>query len=226
MTTRYQDKTKPALGQQFILPDVPKRDPADGATFRHLSINGNAHLLNHYLSNPENTIVTGEMFLTRIPRAPARERMAPDLMVAFNTDPAALKASNGYVISEQGKPPDFVMEIASRKTGRDDVGQKRDGYAALGIPEYWRFDETGEFHGDRLAGDQLVNGVYQPIAIATLTDGALQGYSPALNLFIRWEGGQLRWHDPNTGRGLVTIGEAHARIRELEAELSRREGQS
>ena len=164
--------------------------------------------------------------MTRAPRAPARERMAPDLMVAFNTFPEELKASNGYVISEQGKPPDFVMEIASRKTGKDDVGEKRDGYAALGIPEYWRFDETGQFHGSRLSGDQLVNGTYQPIPITTLDGGALEGYSAILNLFIRWERGELRWFDPGTGRPLVTIEEAHSRIRELEAELARRDGQS
>ena len=34
----------------------------------------------------------------------------PDLLVAFGVDPAAYKASNAYVISEQGKPPDFVLE--------------------------------------------------------------------------------------------------------------------
>ncbi len=39
-------------------------------------------------------------------------------------------------------------------TGRVDVEAKRDGYAALGIPEYWRFDETGRRHGTRLAGDR------------------------------------------------------------------------
>ena len=34
----------------------------------------------------------------------------PDLLVAFDVDPAAYEASNGYVIAEQGKPPDFVLE--------------------------------------------------------------------------------------------------------------------
>ena len=82
--------------------------------------------------------------------------MAPDLLVAFNADPQAYRDDNGYVISEQGKPPDFVMEIASRSTGRQDVEDKRPAYAALGIPEYWRFDQTGDFHRSRLTGDRLV----------------------------------------------------------------------
>ena len=76
----------------------------------------------------------------------------PDLLIAFDVDPAAYYRSNAYIISEQGKPPDFVLEIASHATGRQDTREKRDAYAALGIPEYWRFDETGRYHRTRLAG--------------------------------------------------------------------------
>ena len=82
-------------------------------------------------------------------------------------NPAAYEASNGYIISEQGKPPDFVMEIASETTAETDVGEKRDEYAALGIAEYWRFDQSSEYHGTRLAGDRL-----EPIL---KTGGNLQG---------------------------------------------------
>ena len=225
MTARHPAATKQKRRSRFVLPEPPS-DPEDMTSYQHLSSNGNAHYLTHHLGNPDTTIVTGELFLTRAPRAPARERVVPDLMVAFNVDPLAFKASNGYIISEQRKAPDFVMEIASFKTGSYDVGEKRDRYAALGVAEYWRFDETGAFHGTRLGGDQLVNGEYQPFSISTLEDDVLEGYSPALNLYIRWERGELRWYDPATGRPLVTIEEAQARIRELEAELARREAES
>ena len=47
---------------------------------------------------------------------------------------------------------------------------KRPAYAGLGIPEYWRFDETGEFHGTRLAGDRLADGRYEPVPIETVKD--------------------------------------------------------
>ena len=53
--------------------------------------------------------------------------------------------------------------------------EKRAAYADLEIPEYWRFDETGEFHGARLAGDRLVDGQYEPVPIETLEEGILQG---------------------------------------------------
>ena len=69
--------------------------------------------------------------------------------------------------------------------------EKRPAYAGLGIPEYWRFDETGEFHGTRLAGDRLVDRRYEPVPIETVEEGVLQGYSRVLNLIIRWDHGQL-----------------------------------
>ena len=46
---------------------------------------------------------------------------------------------------------------------------------------------------------------YRPIAIEQLPGGVLQGYSRALNLHLRWESGQLRWHDPATGRHIATF---------------------
>ena len=156
--------------------------------------------------------------------------MAPDLLIAFSADLQAYREDNGYVISVQGKPPDFVMEIASRSTGRQDVEGKRTSYADLGIPEYWQFDETGEFHGTRLAGDRLVDSEYEPIAIETVGEGILQGYSTTLNLHIRWAQGGLRWHEPETGQHIATFeyersraDAAETRARELEQELQRRQ---
>ena len=101
------------------------------------------------------------------------------------------------------------MEIASRRTVGTDVEDKPARYAALGIPEYWRFDETGNFHGTKLAGDRLVEGRYESIDIEEIEDGVLQGHSAALGLFIRWEHGQLRWptqrrartSQPSSGKG-------------------------
>ena len=79
--------------------------------------------------------MAGERYITRAPGAPATGRMAPDLLVAMGADPEACRESNGYVTREQGKPPDFVLETASKSTGRQDVEVKRTRYAGLGIPE-------------------------------------------------------------------------------------------
>ena len=197
--------------EPFVFPDPPE-DPEDKMTsFDRLTINGNAHYLAQHLGNPETTLVAGDRYLALAPTRDLAGVRYPDLLVAFGVDPAAYKASNAYVVSEQGKPPDLVLEIASRSTGRIDVTDKRRDYAALGIGEYWRFDETGEHHGAKLAGDRLVGGEYVPVEIEELPDGGLQGYSAALGLRLRWEHGELVFHDPATGRPIATLADERAR---------------
>ena len=240
MTAPLSEPTKQESRRRFVLPDPPESYRETMTSFRHLGNTGNVHHLIHHLGNRANAIFGSELFIVPTPDAPARMRRVPDLLIAFDADPELYRENNGYIVSEQGKPPDFVLEIASPSTGQEDITRKRDYYASLGIPEYWRFDETGRSHGVRLAGDRLVDGEYQALPIETLEDGALQGYSAALNLFLRWENGQLGWYDPQTGRHIVTFENerdraeqerrarlaAEARVRELEAELARRDSEA
>ena len=112
-------------------------------------------------------------------------------------------------MSEQGKPPDLVLpdlvlEVASPSTGSEDTGPKRIYYANLGIPEYWRFDETGDSHGAKLAGDQLVGGRYTPIPVVLGRNGVWRGYSRVLGLELHWNNGRLVWVDPATGLPIPT----------------------
>ena len=112
----------------------------------------------------------------------------PDLLIAFNANPAANRARLGYLIPEQGKPPDFVLEVASQTTGERDETTKRADCARMGVPEYWRFDESGgRYHNAPLAGDSLVDGMYAPIPIHRTDDNYLWGRSAVLNLDICWK---------------------------------------
>ena len=197
--------------EPFVFPDPPE-DPEDKMTsFDRLTINGNAHYLAQHLGNPDTTLVAGDRYLALSPTRDLAGVRYPDLLVAFDVDPAAYRRSNAYVISEQGKPPDLVLEIASRSTGRIDVTDKRRDYAALGIGEYWRFDETGRYHGTPLAGDRLEDDEYVALDIEELPNGSLQGYSAALDLHLRWESGELVFHDPATGRPIATLADERAR---------------
>ena len=226
MTTAKSPKSPPT----FRLPDPPKSPDEKMTAAKQLTDTGHAHHLALHLGNPQTTIVTTERYITLVPmseRADMTGVLYPDLLVAFNVDPTAFEEHNGYVISEQGKPPDFVLEIASRSTGRADTGEKRAAYAALGIAEYWRFDETGQYHGSRLAGDRLVDGRYEPIEIIELPDGNLSGSSAVLGLELHWTDGFLGWHDPDNGEHIATfdteregrLAERQGRIEEREARL-------
>ena len=211
MTAPRPKSTRPKLRERFVLPDPPEREPEDMTSFKHLGENGNVHHLIQHFRDREGAIFGSEKILSPTAEAHPRMRRIPDLLIAFDADQQLYVENNGYIVSEQGKPPDFVLEIASPSTGQEDIGRKRDDYAALGVVEYWRFDETGAYHGTRLAGDRLVDGEYQALPLEVLEDGSLQGYSAALNLFLRWENGQLGWYDPATGRHIVTFDDERAR---------------
>ena len=148
----------------------------------------------------------------------------PDLIIAFDCDPERAIERQGYDITDQGKPPDFVMEIASSTTGRVDYTEKRIDYERYGIPEYWRFDATGgDYHDAALAGDMLVDGRYEAIDIEWEGAGFCWGYSEELGLYVCWDGGKLRWHDPRTGSYLRTFDDEADRADRAEERADRAE---
>lgn len=133
-------------------------------------------------------------------------------------DPQAIIKRNGYVISEVGKPPDLVLEVGSRNTGRRDYTVKRDGYAGYGVREYWRFDPSGgEYHDAPLAADRLVDGEYERIEIVSETDGRHWGYSDILGLELWWDSGTLRFRDRASGDFLLTPEESQEALVAAEA---------
>ena len=225
MTTSH---TKSYSKARIRFPDIPERTPDDMTSARAIHLNGNSHSLRVHFADRPNTIVDAERYISRIPTLNMTGIVYPDLLVAFDADPNALELSNAYVISEQGKPPDFILEVASRSTRTTDRTTKRDIYAGLEVPEYWRFGEKPTRRNPGLAGDRLADGEYQPIAIEEIEAGVLRGHSAVLDLILEWRDGKLNWIDPRTGRHLASLEQerearlaAEARVRELEAELQR-----
>ena len=225
MTTRHIPKT--GRQQQLTrLPDPPM--PPDG--MQQLPHVSNAYvILNDYFRDWPDVLVGGEGYLcydaNDLRRAPK-----PDCLVALDVTvpPALIIEANGYMISEVGKPPDFVLEVASESTGQRDYTVKRDIYAAYGVREQWRFDHTGgQYHDAPLAGDRLADGEYEPIPVVTDQDGVLRGYSEALGLELRWERGTLRFWDPATDQYLPDLTETKAQrdiaIAQWEAEAEARQ---
>ena len=214
----------------FVLPDAPPREMDDLSPFDQLAGSGMAHYLVVHLGKRETTTFGGNAYVVPEPKWPTEGQRIPDLMVAFDTNPDLYKETNGYVISEQGKPPDFIMEAGTRTIGHMDVESKRMDYASMGIREYWRFDETGGKHlGAPLAGDRLVGGKYEPIPITTFKGDIHQGYSAVLGLDIRWTLGKwskgwLSWYYPMSAKPIPSFDSerkgrlaAEARARQLEA---------
>ena len=206
------------------LPDPPEREIDEVTQYDQLFRMGSSRYLAIHLGDLETTLVETDRWLVPHPGYGPRGRLNPDLLISFDADHELYRANNGYIVSEQGKPPDFVLEVASVSTASRDLGVKREGYEEMGIPEYWRFDEAGEYYGVRLAGDRLVDGRYEPIEIERLDGDILEGYSEVLKIALRWESGELRWWDPAIGSYIATFeDERDARIAAESREAAERD---
>ena len=197
-----------------VFPEYPPRDDMNNPIYLHEP--SHMRSLAIHFGRDETTFVMSEVPVSTSARI-QREHRRPDLMVAFNCNRDLLIRQKGYATLTQGKPPDFVLEVASESTGAVDYTDKRAEYAGYGIPEYWRFDPSGgDYHDAALAGDRLMNGEYERIEIEPLDGVNCRGYSAVLGLWLYWEDHQLRWLDPETGRYLRTHDEEYDRA-ELEA---------
>ncbi len=196
------------------LPDPPREPDMQQRMYEH---DFDSMLIGHF-ADRDDVLITGAGFV-RNEATNESERLAPDCLVTFGVTPGLIVGRNGYVISEVGKPPDFVLEIASRSTGRRDYTIKREGYAAYGISEYWRFDHTGgRFHDAPLAGDTLIDGGYSPIELTYESSQFIWGHSEVLGLDLVWDDGALRIRDPLTGDFLRTTKEFRDSVVQAEAE--------
>ena len=154
-------------------------------------------------------------------RGNASWKRAPDVLVALGL---GMHERMSYLVWREGKPPDWVLEVASPSTKAKDLGEKRDDYAAMGVPEYWLFDpKGGQFPRGmpRLQGFELVRGAYRPIA-PRVAGGVAAIRSEVLGLDVRRDGKLLRFRDLATGEDIRHRDEEVARA-EREAARAERE---
>ena len=149
----------------------------------------------HFRDDPE-VYVSGDLLLF-YEEGNRRRHVAPDVFVVRGVP--GHKRDN-YLLWQEGRGPDFVVEVTSKTTRHEDVKTKRKLYQeVLGVSEYFQFDPTEDYLKPPFQGHRLVEGVYEPIA-------AVGGRLPslALGLHLERDGTQLRLVDPVTGRRLPT----------------------
>ena len=164
-----------------------------------------------------------------------RVSVAPDVFVVFGVEDHPRMS---YKVWEEGKGPDFVLEVASPSTWEEDVREKPGIYAGLGVREYFLFDPRSEYLSPRLQGYRLMDGGYEPLVAVESIDRTLTMRSEVLGLELRTKGEEMRFHDPATGETLLSYEEEHAarrkeaaarrtaeaRVAELEARVRALEG--
>jgi hypothetical protein len=177
-------------------------------------------LAGYYDSNGRPDVFLDSNTFICYDRSSLNVRVGPDFYIAFGVDSRAIRQRALYLPWEAGKPPDLALEVASASTARHDITGKRDIYAQVGVPEYWRYDPTGgRLYGQPLAGERLVDGKYAPYGLEIGAEGAVRGYSALLDVVFCWDGREFDALDPETGR---TIGKREAAEARAEAERQAR----
>jgi len=120
----------------------------------------------------------------------------PDVFVVKGIEPGNRRI---YKIWFEGKPPDAIIEVTSKKTKKKDTVTNPALYAQLGVPEYFLFDVTREYLEPPLQGHRLIGGRYEPI----LPDAEGTLVSEQLGLRLRAEGRQLMLYRVDTGQRLL-----------------------
>ena len=154
-----------------------------------------------------------------------RNNIAPDVLVGLGL---GTHKRSSYFVWEEGKPPDWVLEVASPSTKKKDLDDKRRKYAEMGVPEYWMFDAKGDVYPPgtpRLQGLKLVDGEYRPLK-SRLVDGKRTIRSEVLGLDVRVDGELLRFRDVATGRDIRHRGEIEADEERAQAATERAQAQA
>lgn len=152
--------------------------------------------------------------------------ISPDVMVIMGVEK---KDRPNYKLWEEGKGPEFVLEVTSKTTRHKDQGFKKRLYAELGVSEYFLFDPTGDYLKPQLQGFRLEEGHYEPIRGFSSPNpyGTYAVYSRvlALDLFINSRG-ELRFFDPEEDRLLTDLAETEDRATEAEAKVQEAEAKA
>ena len=152
-----------------------------------------------------------------------RVSVAPDVLVVFGVED---RERMSYRVWEEGRGPDFVLEVASPSTWREDVGRKRAVYAELGVKEYCLYDPTGKYLKPALWGYRLAGEGYEPLPLVESLDGRRSLYSETLGLDLWAKGRKMRFHDPETGLDLLSYDEEHDRAEREAAACRNAEGRA
>jgi Uma2 family endonuclease len=145
-----------------------------------------------FWADRHDAYVSGNMFVYfSLDQVRNQDFRGPDFFAVLGVPKRERKS---WVVWQEGKGPDVVIELLSESTAAIDKGEKKLIYQdRLRVPEYFWFDPfTAEW-----AGFALHDGVYQPIR----EDTQERLYSRQLELaLVRWEGAYyevdarwLRW---------------------------------
>ena len=165
-----------------------------------------------YASDP-NVYVSGNLLLYYVP-GNKRRHVSPDVFVVKGVPK---RERLYYLLWEEGKSPNLIIEVTSSSTRSEDLKKKFLLYQdVLKVQEYFLFDPFEEYLAPSFQGYRLRKGKYAPIPPV---GGRL--HSVALGLELERDGLNLRLFDSKMQKWLPTPEERIAQTEEEVARLRR-----
>ena len=169
--------------------------------------------LKEWFASDPMVYVNGNMFV-HYERGNRNRHVSPDVFVVRGVQKEVRPKRRNYLVWEEGKAPDFVIELMSESTQEADQTTKRTIYQdILRVREYFLFDPFEEYLHPRLQGYRLAKGVYRPIR-------PVKGRLPSmvLGLHLEADGDLLRLYDPTAQARLPISPEVVEANKRVEAE--------
>ncbi|MEH2063765.1 MAG: Uma2 family endonuclease [Nostoc sp.] len=146
-----------------------------------------------WLEEREDGFIGGNMFVYySVAQVRNKDFKGPDFFAVLGVPKGERRS---WVVWEEGKTPDVVIELLSDSTAQADKNEKKLIYQnQMRVPEYFWYDP---FNPNDLAGFSNEKGAYQPIALNAQNQLVSQSLGLALQL---WQGSYkginatwLRW---------------------------------
>jgi Uma2 family endonuclease len=148
-----------AAGREIEYPTSDGKPMAETDLHRDLMLELIETLKHHYAGDPD-VYVSGNLLLFYEP-GNKRRHVAPDVFVVRGVEK---RRRDNYLVWEEGKGPDLIIELTSKTTRREDQQKKLALYRdVLKVPEYFLFDPYEDYLKPPFQGYRLVEGQYIPI---------------------------------------------------------------
>ncbi len=143
-------QSQPAIPPRVIYPET------DGKPMTETDLHAQCLIylrtaLDYYFRKDPNVYVSGNLMLYYEEGNPSAS-VSPDVFVVKGV---SKKERRVYKLWEEGKSPDVVVELTSRSTRLEDLGNKRALYAEFGVAEYFIYDPHQEYLKPPLQGHRL-----------------------------------------------------------------------
>ena len=176
----------------------------------------------HHFRGREDVLVAMEL-VVYYERGDEIAKLQPDVQVVFDVGRGWNRST--FMVWQEGKAPDFVLEVASPSTADNDAQDKAIEYSELGVREYWRLDPEGTMMSAPLEGYRAKWGRYERVESVQRTGGVEYLRSSVLGLDLRTERREgatvLVFRDPRTGEEFAGGLEESERQRSLAEDRAR-----